>query len=408
VAPLLKQKHKTAYVLVDALRYEMARELKSTLSQEFHAELETAVGTLPGITKIGMAALLPHAENLELSIEGKNIFASIDGVTLKDRSARMKFLTEHSGLPASGIMEVTLDKLLPQPKKAMRDAIKKAKLVVLTSQEIDALCEGDNVPMARRTMDDILGELQRAFRVLQSLDVTHIVVTADHGYLFGEELGDDMKIEAPGGDEIELHRRIWIGRGGKAESTFVRESVNTFTPISDSMVDICVPAGSGAFKKQGGAQAYFHGGASLQELVIPLLTLHNSAQPNQETSIQWNCSVTTEKLTTPFLSVQITGASQSLLEMKAPKVAVKVMHHKTAIKAQTVSATYGLDESSGEVELKWATDAGQSIAPCTVALMFDHDELVTLNGEKIDVVLYDVQTNAELTKAASLPVDVMN
>ena len=39
--------------------------------------------------------------------------------------------------------------------------------MLLTSQEIDELCEGDNVPLARRTMDSVLRELQRAINVLE-------------------------------------------------------------------------------------------------------------------------------------------------------------------------------------------------------------------------------------------------
>jgi hypothetical protein len=38
--------------------------------------------------------------------------------------------------------------------------------VLVTSQEIDWMCESDNVAQARRHMDDVLGELRRAFRQL--------------------------------------------------------------------------------------------------------------------------------------------------------------------------------------------------------------------------------------------------
>jgi hypothetical protein len=52
---------KTAYVWVDALRFEMARELCGVLADDFEVSLQAAIGTVPTITEIGMAALLPEA-----------------------------------------------------------------------------------------------------------------------------------------------------------------------------------------------------------------------------------------------------------------------------------------------------------------------------------------------------------
>ncbi|MEW6211430.1 MAG: PglZ domain-containing protein [Acidobacteriota bacterium] len=54
---------KTAYVWVDALRFEMARELVESLQSEFDAQLQAALACVPTITEIGMAALLPVAQH---------------------------------------------------------------------------------------------------------------------------------------------------------------------------------------------------------------------------------------------------------------------------------------------------------------------------------------------------------
>ena len=50
-----------AYFLVDSLRYEMAMELASQLSDAKDLVVRPCVGVLPSITPIGMAALLPGA-----------------------------------------------------------------------------------------------------------------------------------------------------------------------------------------------------------------------------------------------------------------------------------------------------------------------------------------------------------
>ncbi len=55
------QESKTAYVWVDALRFEMARELVEVLKEDFDLSLQPAIATMPTITEIGMASLLPKA-----------------------------------------------------------------------------------------------------------------------------------------------------------------------------------------------------------------------------------------------------------------------------------------------------------------------------------------------------------
>src|SRR5205085_2851414 len=50
---------KVAYVWVDALRYEMGYELAQILVADGEVEIEGALSTVPTITEIGMASLLP-------------------------------------------------------------------------------------------------------------------------------------------------------------------------------------------------------------------------------------------------------------------------------------------------------------------------------------------------------------
>ena len=60
VKPRLRDS-KVAYVWVDALRFEMARELAQLLKDDFELTVQAVLGTIPTITEIGMAALLPRA-----------------------------------------------------------------------------------------------------------------------------------------------------------------------------------------------------------------------------------------------------------------------------------------------------------------------------------------------------------
>ena len=60
VKPRLDQ-GKTAYIWVDALRFEMAKELCAVLAADCEVSLQPAIAAIPSITEIGMAALLPLA-----------------------------------------------------------------------------------------------------------------------------------------------------------------------------------------------------------------------------------------------------------------------------------------------------------------------------------------------------------
>ncbi len=197
----------------------------------------------------------------------------IDRTVIKDRKDRIAFLKAHAGVP---VFDAKLDDLLPKPPKRIKDGVQGAQLVLITSQEIDELCEGDNITQARRQMDGVLHDLRRGFRVLADLGVKTIVVAADHGHLFGEEIGDDMKIEAPGGETADLHRRVWLGVGGTSEPSYLRTSLSSLGVESD--LDLATPWTFACFKSKGGARAYFHGGLSPQELIIPVMTMTATAQ----------------------------------------------------------------------------------------------------------------------------------
>ena len=70
VKPRLEEQ-KTAYVWVDALRFEMARELGEVLKGDFDLTLQPALATIPTITEIGMASLVPRADQVDRLTESE-------------------------------------------------------------------------------------------------------------------------------------------------------------------------------------------------------------------------------------------------------------------------------------------------------------------------------------------------
>jgi hypothetical protein len=396
VKPLLGE-CKVAYVWVDALRFEMARELSRLLKDDFELEIQPAIGTIPTITEIGMAALLPKAhESAKVVTQGNGKLAlEIGGKVIKDRKDRMAFLKENAGV---SVFDAKLEDLLPKPAKKVKEGIQNAQLILITSQEIDELCEADNMAQARLQIDGVLSHLRRGVRVLADHGIKTIVLVADHGHLFAEEIGEDMKIESPGGKVEDLHRRVWVGVGGNSEPSYLRTSLASLGV--DSEFDIATPWTFAVFKSKGGGRAYFHGGMSPQELIIPVVVMHSSVKPSlPSTGIDWTLTPGTAKLTTRFFSVQIAGSQSSLFGIEPPKVRIELRANKKCV-SLPVSASYGFEDATGEVKLKATESDNKRIEPNTVTVMLSEE----ITQKTVGVYLLDAITGAELT--APLVVDV--
>lgn len=392
---------KVAYVWVDALRFEMARELARLLKDDFDLAIQPAIGTVPTITEIGMAALLPkaHQSAKVVGVGGGKLALEVGGKLIKDRKDRVAFLKEHAGVP---VFDCKLDDLLPKPKSKVKDGIQTAKLVLVTSQEIDELCEADNIAQARLQMDGVLGHLRRGVRILADHGITTIILAADHGHLFADEIGEDMKIEAPGGDTADLHRRVWVGVGGTAEPFYLRTSLSALGVESD--LDLATPWTFAVFKSKGGARAYFHGGLSPQEVIVPVVALTSTAKAGAATTgIAWTLTPGTAKLTTRFFSVQVAGerSESSLFGFEPPKVRVEIRANKKVVSVP-VSASYGFEDATGEVKLKVSEQDDKRIEPNTVALMVQDD----VNQKAVGIYLLDAATGVELAPPLTVEVAI--
>jgi hypothetical protein len=261
----------TAYFLVDALRYEMGAELAEQLAPLGEVALTHALAAAPAITRIGMAALLPGAAtSFGVAVEGGKLAGAIDGDPIADWPARRKRLL--GAVP--NLVDLELAQVIQLSAGKLKTAIAGAPLIVVRSQEIDQLGESGSTLLARHIMEAVVATVARAVRKLAQAGVTRFVITADHGHLLAAERGDDMKIDNPGGQCVEIHRRCWAGLGGATPAGAVRVAGAELGYATD--LDFIFPTGLGVFKA-GGNLTYHHGGLSLQELVIPVVQVRASA-----------------------------------------------------------------------------------------------------------------------------------
>ncbi|MBN1136075.1 MAG: PglZ domain-containing protein, partial [Anaerolineae bacterium] len=399
VAPAL-QEAPTAYILVDALRFEMARELLDILEGAWTGDLAPALGTPPAVTEVGMAALLPGAEGglTLLPAGGNKLAAVVAGKTLKTRQDRLDHLKSAVG---GNIAVARLDQLAPLTNVHLREAIELAALIVVTAtEEIDGLCE--NTPaLARRMLDDVLNQLRRGIKTLFSLGVRTIVISADHGYLFGEKLTTGQGIDAPGGNTAMLKRRVWIGQGGADLPGVLRAPLSALGLGGNQ--ELATPANLSCFKVRGGATEYFHGGLSLQELVIPVLVVRTSVAPVPPTGapIKWELALGSAVISTRFLSVTVEGHTEDLMPIVPPIVRVEVRAGDETISVP-VSAAYGFQDATKDVQLELEPGQPRMIAKNTIALAITEEREV----DKVTVYLLDAATGISLARLEDVPMAI--
>lgn len=398
VAPAAKAGH-VAYLLVDALRFEMARELLAVLDPGWSCDLAPAMATPPTVTEIGMAALMPGAEKgLAVKPVTGRLAAVVAGQTLKDRKDRLA----HFQVAVGGNAAVAkLDRLAPLSDPHLGKEIKSAPVVLVTAtEEIDGLCES-NPALARRMLDDVLNQLRRGIKALFSLGVRTVIVCADHGYLFGEKLSSGQAIDPPGGKTSLLKRRVWVGQGGADVPGCLRAPLSAFGLGGE--LEIVTPWNLSCFKAAGGGVEYFHGGLSLPELVIPVLTVRAGAAPPPAAAGQltWKLTMGSPTISTRFVSVTVEGSSAELLPVEPPIVRVEVRAGEQAISAP-VSASYGFQEATHDVKLEMETAAPPTVAKNTITLLITDTPAV----DEVTVHLLDATTGISLARLEHVPFSI--
>lgn len=130
--------------------------------------------------------------------------------------------------------------------------------------------------------DDAITELQNLVRIAANrMNRTHIIITADHGFLYTySPLREDDKVDKSSFHqmEVEYGRRYAIMRAGAQPDFlmpihFVGESAGlaAFAPRENLRI-----------KMQGGGLNFVHGGVSLQEICVPILTYHHLRNDSKE------------------------------------------------------------------------------------------------------------------------------
>ncbi len=272
VKPYLTKGNKVCVIISDAMRYEIGDELLTVIRREdrYTAELSPVFSMLPSYTQLGMAALLP---NTELTLTGDtSASVLVDGASSMGKENRIKIL---KGAVTATATAVRAEELLQLRGDECRDLVKAHDLVYIYHNRIDKIgdkreSEGD----AFKAVNDSLPELVRLVKKLSAANVSNILVTADHGFIYQNQVIDESDFsggEAEGEQILYRDRRFVLGKGLLESSSLCKFKSDSLGLAGD--MEVLVPKSINRLRLRGSGSRFVHGGASLQEVVIPLLKI---------------------------------------------------------------------------------------------------------------------------------------
>ncbi|OFD82706.1 BREX-1 system phosphatase PglZ type A [Bacillus mycoides] len=271
IAPKIRNGDRVFVIVSDAMRYEIGVELAERLNAETIGvcDVQTLLGVVPSVTKLGMASLLPH-KDIDFDANGRVLVDGKDSAGLENRKKIIELEVEDS-------FAIHFQDVLTMNKAGRRETFKGKKLIYFYHDTIDAM--GDKASTEVYTFNAVetaLNQLYELVKIIRDdLSGTNIYITADHGFLYQRDaLEESDKIEKELMDTIEVKRRYMLSKEHRKVSGQLAIDLSTVVK-NEQQLTAYVPNATIRYRMQGSGVNFVHGGASLQEIAVPLLSFKN-------------------------------------------------------------------------------------------------------------------------------------
>ena len=258
VYPALAEGKRVVLAMVDGLRYEMGMCFKRSIESRYKERIEChpRIATFPTVTRFGMAA---HLDDITLCVEDKKLQPMVNDKIVKLPEDRIAYLKEKTGV------EVQDMRLEDVKATSINDT---TRLLVIRSLSIDSAGENEKLS-GLPTMERELVNLARATEICKQKGFDLMVIVADHGYMLLPSFRQGDKIDKPVGSDVVLEESRVVA-GNLNDSPYVI----SFTPedlgINAPVMKFCYAKDFTSFVK---GELYYHEGLSLQENVVPQISI---------------------------------------------------------------------------------------------------------------------------------------
>ena len=331
-----KAEKPVAVLFVDALRFDLAKMIVENVTGVENAEINWLYGVLPSITEVGMAALLP---NSQIEIKKDNpLKVEINGESVSTKTERKLYLNKR------GIEVIDFE----------TTSIPEKEILVVMVRDIDRL--GEISDIAPNNLIDTANKISGFISKLRNAGYRTVIIGSDHGFLY--LISQPNKVSCKG-DFVA--RRFALG--ASSEGCIILKAVET--GISGDLL-FAFLVGTAVFANQGETPNFVHGGVSLKETIMSVISL-KLLVPKEKVGIEIESPV--EKITS-FIAVVKLKPVFKKFDAEPRRIFVEI-HGKrsnyvtvTTEKAETVRLKWlESDETPPEeVELKVIDESGEIIA----------------------------------------------
>ena len=264
VEALVQKKQKVFVIISDALRYECGVELTSIISSidKYTSSCEFMVSSLPSYTQLGMASLLPHKK---LFIGNKNDLVSIDDKSSSGTVNREKILKSYD----AHAQAIGYEAFLKLSRDEGRAYAKNSSVIYIYHDEIDKMGEKNE----SKTFDAVQSTFETITKIVKQIsnfNGSNIFITSDHGFLYtNKPTAESEFCQVDSTGSIKLNRRFVIGQDLQSNTCASKYEGKTLGIEGDNA--FLIAKSINKIRVQGGGNRFVHGGATLQELVVPLI-----------------------------------------------------------------------------------------------------------------------------------------
>ena len=315
VAPFLYNRKKVYVIISDALRYEIADELLSIIRREdrYEARLEPVLSALPSYTQLGMAALLPNRE-LAFAANDSGV-VMVDGASSQGAANRDKILKQGvKAIHHSKAAALRAEEVLAMAKEESRSLFRENDVVYVYHNRVDAVGDKkESEDQVFEAVESTLEELVTLIKKLTAANATNLIVTADHGFIYQNralEESDFSSAEVNGQTVYLQERRFVLGKGLR-DHPGLRKFTSAEVGLQGD-IEIQIPKSIGRLRLKGSGSRYVHGGAALQEVVAPVLSI-NKKRESDTTTVEIDILrgaasiITTGQFTVAFYQIEPTS-----------------------------------------------------------------------------------------------------
>ncbi len=358
-----------AVIIVDALRYDCAFAIGQHLRGQ-SVEVTPTLAMLPTVTPVGMTAMLPlSGYTVELDLKQNSLHPKVGGKDFAARTARLAFLTEF-GADCRDISAVEAASSLPDAGEL---------LVVYGHEEVDSIGHGQAETLIRHVHLEI-ERLARLVRKLHRWGYGHVHIITDHGFILLDEQKLPNEVPCDKSWCIVLKERYAIVPAS-ADLPLV-----TLPLAWAPAYRVAVPPGLAFFKAE---KSFSHGGAALQELVIPHLVSRGHAPQGKRVALE--VVLPTFELQRPAVKVTVRiapSAAQKEAQLSIFSDLGRTLSIEVLRQAADGTATSVLASKAKELRIE-PKDKEQSVTA------FFHTALSFRKGDLLELDIRDVETTEQ-------------